>query len=153
MEKAVKASLSDLCHVGRGTPAGEWFRRYWLVVGTTAELHYIPHAVRVLGEELVLFRGVDKRVGLLDLHCPHRGASLEYRDIGDRGLRCPYRGWLFSVHGQCLEMPAEPKESSFPAKVNHRVYPARELGGLLFAYPGPHRHAPGGFEPLEGIRI
>jgi phenylpropionate dioxygenase-like ring-hydroxylating dioxygenase large terminal subunit len=142
MKKLAKVSLSDLCHVSRGTPAGEWFRRYWLVVGTSAELRDVPQAVRVLGEELVLFRGVDKQVGLLDLHCPHRGASLEYGDIEDGGLRCPYHGWLFSVHGQCLEMPAEPKESRFSEKVKHRSYPVQELGGLLFAYLGPDQDAP-----------
>jgi len=59
----------------------------------------------------VLFRDQFGQVGLLGEHCPHRGASLEYGDIEDGGLRCPYHGWLFNVRGQCLEMPAEPKDS------------------------------------------
>ena len=130
-------SVADIPRVGRGTPAGEWFRRYWLVVGTTHELFDIPQAVKVLGEELVLFRDDNGQLGLLGEHCPHRGASLEYGDIEDGGLRCPYHGWLFSVHGHCLEMPAEPKDSKFCQKVKQLSYPVRELGGLIFAYLGP----------------
>ncbi len=129
--------LVDLAFVGPGTPVGEWFRRYWLVVGTTRDLHDIPRAVRVLGEDLVLFRDERGSFGLLGLQCPHRGASLEYGDIEHGGIRCPYHGWLFDVAGQCLEMPGEPGESQFPKKVRHRSYPVIEQGGLIFAYLGP----------------
>jgi phenylpropionate dioxygenase-like ring-hydroxylating dioxygenase large terminal subunit len=142
MKKSSKIGLSDLGHVGPGTPAGEWFRRYWLAVGTTCELQDIPQALRILGEDLVLFRDPEGKIGLLGLHCPHRGTSLEYGDIEDGGIRCPYHGWLFDVHGQCLEMPAEPKDSKFPDKVKHLSYPVRELGGLIFAYLGPDRDNP-----------
>ncbi|MGH7852726.1 MAG: Rieske 2Fe-2S domain-containing protein, partial [Candidatus Binatia bacterium] len=68
-----KISQADIPHVGRATPAGEWFRRYWMVVGTTQELYDIPQAVKVLGEELVLFRDQFGKLGLLGKHCPHRG--------------------------------------------------------------------------------
>ena len=112
-------TVADIPHVGPGTPAGEWFRRYWLVVGTAQELYDIPHAVKVLGEDLVLFRDESGKIGLLGEHCPHRGASLEYGDIEDGGLRCAYHGWLFDVTGQCLEMPAEPKDNKFCQKVKH----------------------------------
>src|SRR5688500_1401529 len=78
MKNNTKVSSADIPHVGKGTPAGEWFRRYWMVVGTTRDLHDIPQAVKVLGEELVLFRDEAGRLGLLGKHCPHRGASLEY---------------------------------------------------------------------------
>jgi phenylpropionate dioxygenase-like ring-hydroxylating dioxygenase large terminal subunit len=105
-------------------------------------LYDVPQAIRVLGEDLVLFRDPDGRVGLLGLFCPHRGASLEYGDIEAGGLRCPYHGWLFNVSGHCLEMPAEPKGSGFPEKVKHGSYPVRELGGLLFAYLGPQQDDP-----------
>ncbi len=124
------------------TPAGEWFRRYWLVVGTGKELQDIPQAVKVLGEELVLFRDESGNLGLLGLYCPHRGTSLEYGDIEDGGLRCPYHGWLFNVGGQCMEMPAEPKDSQFPRKVKHLSYPVKELGGLIFAYLGRDQAGP-----------
>src|SRR5688500_19050968 len=142
MKNNTKVSSADIPHVGKGTPAGEWFRRYWMVVGTTRDLHDIPQAVKVLGEELVLFRDEAGRLGLLGKHCPHRGASLEYGDIEDAGLRCPYHGWLFDVHGQCLAMPAEPKDDKFTDKVKHLSYPVRELGELIFAYLGPDEPPP-----------
>jgi phenylpropionate dioxygenase-like ring-hydroxylating dioxygenase large terminal subunit len=137
-----KITLADIAHVGPGTPAGEWFRRYWLAVGTERDLLDIPQAVKVLGEELVLFRDESGKLGLLGLHCPHRGTSLEYGDIEDGGIRCPYHGWLFNVSGRCLEMPAEPKDSKFPQKVRHLSYPVREQGGLIFAYLGPDKDNP-----------
>jgi len=137
-----KLALADLPYVGRGTLAGEWFRRHWLVVGTNRELRDIPQAVKVLGEELVLFRDERGGIGLLGLHCPHRGASLEYGDIEDGGIRCPYHGWLFDVVGQCLAMPGEPVERGFAAKVRHLSYPVEEQGGLLFAYLGPAEDVP-----------
>jgi phenylpropionate dioxygenase-like ring-hydroxylating dioxygenase large terminal subunit len=140
--KSKSVTLADIPHVGPGTPAGEWFRRYWVVVGTMLELQDIPRAVKVLGEDLVLFRDAVGQIGLLGLQCPHRGASLEYGDIENGGLRCPYHGWLFDVRGRCLEMPAERKESRFPQKVSHVAYPVRELGGLIFAYLGPDRDQP-----------
>jgi phenylpropionate dioxygenase-like ring-hydroxylating dioxygenase large terminal subunit len=142
MPGSSEVSMSDLCRVGRGTPAGDWFRRYWLVVGTTGELHDIPQAVRVLGEELVLFRDPEGKIGLLGLYCPHRGTSLEYGDIEDGGIRCAYHGWLFNVEGACLEMPAESNDSRFPQKVKHLSYPVRELAGLIFAYLGPNADNP-----------
>jgi phenylpropionate dioxygenase-like ring-hydroxylating dioxygenase large terminal subunit len=140
--KTKSVTLADIAHVGPGTPCGEWFRRYWVAVGTTHELYDIPQAVKVLGEDLVLFRDEFGKIGLLGEHCPHRGASLEYGDIEDGGLRCPYHGWLFDVSGRCLEMPAEPKDSKFCEKVKHLSYPVRELGGLIFAYMGPKKEDP-----------
>ena len=137
-----KVTVADIPHVGPGTPAGEWFRRYWLVVGIARDLYDIPQAVKVLGEELVLFRDRAGQLGLLGEHCPHRGTSLEYGDIEDGGLRCAYHGWLFDVHGQCLEMPAEAKDSKFCQKVKHLSYPVREFGGLIFAYMGADKDNP-----------
>jgi len=141
-KRSKKVSLADLPYVGRGTLAGDWFRRHWLVVGTSNELRDIPQAVKVLGEELVLFRDDQGRIGLLGLYCPHRGTSLEYGDIEDGGIRCPYHGWLFDVDGQCLAMPGEPAERGFAEKVRHLSYPVQEQGGLLFAYLGSDAEAP-----------
>jgi len=137
-----KITLADIPYVGRGTPAGDWFRRYWIVISATRDVHDIPQAIKVLGDELVLFRDQTGKIGLIGAHCPHRGASLEYGDIECGGIRCPYHGWLFDVHGQCLEMPAEPKGSKFAQKVKHLSYPVREQGGLLFAYLGPNPDDP-----------
>jgi len=140
MRRPKKITLADIPYVGRGTPAGEWFRRYWLVVGALRDLYDIPVTVKVLGEELVLFRDQRGGLGLIGKHCPHRGASLEYGDIEDGGIRCPYHGWLFNVRGQCLAMPAEPRDSNFPRKVKHLAYPVQEQGGLIFAYLGPEQN-------------
>ena len=148
-KRSRRITVADIPHVGPGTPCGEWFRRYWVAVGTRQELFDIPRAVKVLGEDLVLFRDESGKIGLLGEHCPHRGASLEYGDIEDGGLRCPYHGWLFDVHGQCLEMPAEPKDSKFCRKVKHLSYPVQDLGGLIFAYMGRHRDEP---PPLPRFR-
>jgi phenylpropionate dioxygenase-like ring-hydroxylating dioxygenase large terminal subunit len=142
MKRKKQIALSDLARVGPGTPAGDWFRRYWLAVGTTVEIHDIPSRVKVLDEELVLFRDGAGQLGLVGLHCPHRGTSLEYGDVEERGIRCPYHGWLFDVGGQCLEQPAEPKGSAFHGKVKHLSHPVREQGGLIFAYLGPDRDDP-----------
>ena len=77
------------------------------------------------------------RLGLIGQACSHRGSSLEYGDVEERGIRCAYHGWLYDVAGNCLEQPSEPPESAFCAKVRHPAYPVRSLGGLLFAYMGP----------------
>ncbi len=132
---------ADLARVGRGTPAGEWFRRYWLAVASAADLKDIPLALKILGEELVLFRDGRGEAGLLGLHCPHRGTSLEYGDIEAGGIRCPYHGWLFDITGRCAEQPAEP-DGRFARKVKHIAYPVREQGGLFFAYLGPGEPPP-----------
>ena len=162
--KTRKITVADIPRVGPGTPAGEWFRRYWLVVGVARDLYDIPQAVKVLGEDLVLFRDTNGKLGLLGESCPHRGTSLEYGDIEDGGIRCPYHGWLFDVHGRCLEMPAEPKDSKFCQKVKQLAYPVREMGGLIFAYLGPNQAnppplpnyapltAPGGQRQIEPVR-
>ena len=150
MKKSARISIAELAHVGRGTPAGEWLRRYWLVAGTANELHDIPVGLKMLGEELVLFRDLKGNLGLVGMHCPHRGSSLEYGDIEERGIRCPYHAWLFDVAGNCLEQPAEPKDSQFYKKVKHLSYPVRELGGLIFAYLGGDRDDP---PPFPIIRL
>jgi len=137
-----KPSDSDLGHVGAGTPGGEMFRRYWLAISRAEDLRDIPQAVKVLGEELVLFRNGQGRPGLVGLHCSHRGASLEYAEIEEKGIRCLYHGWLYDVDGNCLEQPLEPTGSTFCQKVKHPSYPVRELGGLLFTYMGPDNPPP-----------
>ena len=160
--KERQVTLADIPRVGPGTPAGEWLRKYWLALSTAEELYDIPKAVKVLGEELALFRDLHGRLGLVGLHCPHRGTSLEYGDVEENGIRCPYHGWLFDVSGQCLEQPAEPKDSVFCQKVKHLSYPVQELGGLIFAYLRPQPAPPlprysclvdrGGMRQIEPVR-
>src|ERR1044071_4049791 len=129
-----KLNDSDLCHVSAGTPGGELFRRYWLAISRSEDVHDIPVALKLLGEELVLFKDGTGRMGLVGLHCSHRGTSLEYGEIEKQGIRCPYHGWLYDVNGNCLDPPLEPRGSNFCQNVKHPSYPVRELGGLVFAY-------------------
>jgi phenylpropionate dioxygenase-like ring-hydroxylating dioxygenase large terminal subunit len=128
-----------ITRTGPGTPGGDLLRRYWQPVALSSELppSGAPVPVDVLGEELVLFRDEDGRVGLLDRHCRHRGTDLSYGRLEDGGLRCLYHGWLYDVNGRCLEQPAEPKGSTFKDKVRQAAYPVVERAGAFFAYLGP----------------
>ena len=128
---------AELTHVGPGTPCGEYMRRFWQPVALSSELRDVPLRVRVLGEDLVLFRDGRGRVGLVQMRCPHRGTSLEYGLISARGLRCCYHGWLFDVDGAILETPGEPATSTLRNRLCLGAYPTREYQGLVFAYLGP----------------
>ena len=128
---------SYLMHVGPGTPAGEYLRRFWHPVAFSEGLKDLPVKVKVMGEELVVFRDKSGRVGLLELHCNHRGTSLEYGKIEDHGIRCCYHGWLFDVDGRILETPLEPPDSTLKDRLYHGAYPVREQWGAVFAYMGP----------------
>src|SRR5712692_10534968 len=128
-----------LTHVGSGTPGGEMMRRYWQPAAISEELppDGAPRPVRLLGEDLVLFRDEQGQPGLLGLHCSHRGADLSYGRLEDGGLRCIYHGWLYDLSGRCLEQPGEPAGSTFYEKIRHPAYPCVESGGLILAYMGP----------------
>ena len=93
--------------------------------------------VRLLGEDLVLFKDRQGRFGLIEEQCPHRRASLAYGIPTQDGIRCPYHGWQFDGAGHCIEQPNEPEGSSFKEKVKTAGYPLGELGGLIWAYLGP----------------
>lgn len=127
----------ELTHVEPGMPCGELMRRYWMPVALTREVRDIPLRVRLLGEDLVLFRDRSDRYGLFHRHCCHRRAPLEYATLEPRGLRCCYHGWLYDVDGALLEAPAEPSGTKLLATVRQPAYPVREYRGLVFAYLGP----------------
>src|SRR5487761_1283690 len=140
-----------LVRVGPGTPSGEVFRRYWLPVEGSANLGMgrgafsgarNPIRVRVLGEDLVLFRDASGRPGLLAEHCSHRGTSLYYGRVEADGLRCLYHGWGYDREGNVLDMPGEPPDSNFKNTVKHPAYPCMEVAGLIFAYMGPPEKQP-----------
>jgi phenylpropionate dioxygenase-like ring-hydroxylating dioxygenase large terminal subunit len=133
---------SDLVLVGRGTSMGELLRRYWHPVGIAADACAIPRRVRALGEDLVLFRDAGGRVGLLHARCCHRGTTLYYGRVEERGIRCCYHGWLFSAEGECLEQPCEPHGGPFRDKVRQPWYPVVERYGLIFAFMGPPGRRP-----------
>ena len=132
-----------LIHVGPGTPGGEYLRRYWHPISLSRDIEPggQPKQVRILGEDLVLFRDDAGQPGLLDVHCSHRLVSLAYGRAEDGGLRCPMHGWLYDVSGRCLDQPAEP-DKTFKERVHHRAYPCRDLGGLIFTYMGPPEQMP-----------
>jgi len=134
-----------LTRVGAGTPMGELVRQYWIPVMLSSELPErdgAPLRVRLLGEDLIMFRDSGGRVGLLADHCAHRGASLFFGRNEAEGLRCVYHGWKYDVAGNCVDMPNEPPESNFKDKIHHVAYPCREYGGMIWTYMGPRSVAP-----------
>ncbi|HEY3178600.1 MAG TPA: Rieske 2Fe-2S domain-containing protein [Casimicrobiaceae bacterium] len=128
-----------LCRVEGDAPMGRLMRRYWLPACLSEEVEApdgAPLRVRLLGEDLVVFRDTSGRLGALDEHCPHRRASLSYGRNEENGLRCLYHGWKLDVEGNVVEMPSEPVESGFCAKVKHRAYPCQEAGGIVWVWMG-----------------
>lgn len=127
-----------LTRTGPGTPGGDFLRRYWQPIALTAELppDGAPLPVRIMSEDLVLFRDEQGRPGLLGLHCSHRGADLSYGRLEAGGIRCIYHGWLYDRQGRCIEQPGEPPDSTFRERIHHRAYPCQELAGVIFTYMG-----------------
>jgi phthalate 4,5-dioxygenase len=140
------ADNERITRIGPNTACGDLLRRYWQPVALLDEFDPMldPRmaqrpikAVRVLGQDLVLFRDGAGHWGLLDRDCPHRGADLSFARYEDDGIRCPFHGLKFAVDGRCLETPAEPAGSNFCSRVRQRSYPLQEVAGVLFAYLGP----------------
>jgi len=128
---------AELTEVTRGTPMGELLRRYWHPIGLVGDAGEVPPKVRALGEDLILFRDAKGCAGLLHARCCHRGTTLYYGKVEEKGLRCCYHGWLFDTQGHCLEQPCEPQGGLFKDKVRQPWYPLEERYGLIFAYMGP----------------
>lgn len=127
-----------LTRVGPGTPCGELMRRYWHPIYPAIKLLDNPVAkVRILCEDLVLYRDRSGNLGLIDERCPHRRTSLAVGIPESNGLRCCYHGWLFDANGSCLEQPLEPVTSRFKERIKIKAYPVQEMGGLIWAYLGP----------------
>jgi phenylpropionate dioxygenase-like ring-hydroxylating dioxygenase large terminal subunit len=134
-----------LTEVGKGTPMGELMRRYWLPAAKSEQVPTpggAPARVKLLGEQLVLFRSPDGALGLLDELCPHRRASLVYGRNEPGGLRCLYHGWKMSCEGNVIESPPEPPARTFARKLAVVSYPVREAGGLIWTYMGPREQEP-----------
>jgi len=127
-----------LTQVGRGTPMGSLLRRYWQPIAAVIELEKRwTKRVRLLGEDLVLFRDRQGRLGLIAEHCPHRQASFAHGIPTVDGIRCMYHGWEFNAQGKCLNQPNERENCTFRERVATDAYPVETLGGLVFAYLGP----------------
>lgn len=136
----ISEKLNDsLTRVGPGSDAGEVLRRYWQPAALLDELQsgrpVVP--VRLLGEDLVLFRDSQGELGLIGRQCPHRGADMCFGRLEDNGLRCPFHGWHFNRQGQCVEQPAEPDGSRMHERIKTKAYPVVERNGIIFAYMGP----------------
>jgi phenylpropionate dioxygenase-like ring-hydroxylating dioxygenase large terminal subunit len=106
----------------------------------------------LLGEKLIAFRDTNGQVGLIQNHCPHRGASLFFGRNEETGLRCVYHGWKFDAAGNCVDMPNEPAESDFRTKVKAIAYPTQERNGIVWTYMGP-RQVPPSLPALEGTML
>ena len=128
-----------LTRTDRGTPGGELLRRYWQPVALSEELPKdgAPLKVRILGEDLVLFRDDQDRFGLIGLHCAHRGTDLSYGRIENGGLRCLYHGWLYDICGRIIEQPGELGGGANRHEIRHPAYPCQEAGSVIFTYMGP----------------
>ena len=138
-----------LCRVDGDAPMGQLMRRHWIpvaLVEEVAEADGTPVKARILGEDLVVFRDSDGRVGVMDEYCPHRRVSLVLGRNEESGLRCLYHGWKMDVEGNVLEMSSEPAGSLLKQKVRHRAYPVQEWGGWVWSYMGPRESMPA-FEP------
>ena len=145
------AQNQRITRIGPGTPCGQLMRHYWQPAALVDEFdaRIDPRmaqrpvkAVRLLGQDFVLFRDGAGRWGLLDRDCPHRGADLAFgRHEGD-GLRCPFHGWKFDADGRCLDTPAEPMGSTLCQRVRQRSYPVRVQSGVVFAWLGPEGGTP-----------
>lgn len=127
-----------ITRVGPGAPAGQLLRRYWQPVALTDELagERPVKAVKLMGQDFVLFRDEAGVLGMLDRDCPHRGADLAFGRLEDGGIRCPFHGWLFDARGNCLETPAEPAGSKLCSRIKQAAYPVCERSGIVFAYIG-----------------
>ncbi|MBV6272117.1 Rieske 2Fe-2S domain-containing protein [Alcaligenaceae bacterium CGII-47] len=138
-----------LCQVVDDAPMGQLMRRHWTPICLLEEVSEAdgpPNKARVFGEDLVVFRDTNGRIGVMDEYCPHRRASLVLGRNEDCGLRCLYHGWKIDVDGNVVEMVSEPATSNFASKVKHTAYPTQEWGGFVWAYMGPADTMPA-FQP------
>jgi len=134
-----------LTRIGPSTPMGDLLRQYWIPALISTELPASdgpPLRVRLLGEDLIVFRTTSGRVGLVEQGCPHRRASLFFGRNEENGLRCAYHGWKFDVQGHCVDMPNEPPECDFKEKIRLKAFPCRERNGVIWAYLGPRPDPP-----------
>ncbi len=132
-----------LTRVGPGTPGGELLRRYWHPVAAARELtpEKPKKRVRILGEDMLLFRDGNGNYGLVEEQCAHRGASLYYGWVEGDGIRCAYHGWKYDTAGRCIEQPFE-SNPEFKTKICQKTYPVEKLAGILFVYMGPPEKKP-----------
>jgi phenylpropionate dioxygenase-like ring-hydroxylating dioxygenase large terminal subunit len=140
-----RADNELLTQSGNGTPMGNLLRRFWMPALLSAELPERdgpPKKIKILGEDLLAFRDTEGRVGIVEPHCPHRGANLYYGRNEECGLRCAFHGWKFDVEGKCVDLPTSPPESTYKESISLLAYPAREWGDIVWVYMGPKDKVP-----------
>jgi phenylpropionate dioxygenase-like ring-hydroxylating dioxygenase large terminal subunit len=140
-----RADNEFLTRSGPGTPMGDLLRRFWMPALLSKELPERdgpPRKIKLLGEDLLAFRDSEGRVGIVEPHCPHRGANLYYGRNEACGLRCAYHGWKFDVEGRCVDLPTSPPESSYKETIRLLAYPTREWADMIWVYMGPRQHMP-----------
>jgi 5,5'-dehydrodivanillate O-demethylase len=128
-----------MTRIGPGTPAGDLLRRYWHPICPVIDLsEKTPKLrVRMLGEDLVLYRDLSGRVGLVRENCAHRRASLYYGFVEEDGIRCAYHGWKFDADGKCIEQPFEKSNPKLKDEVCQGGFKVERLAGLYWGYLGP----------------
>ncbi len=134
-----------LCRVGQGTPMGDFMREFWFPALPSREFPENDGDIkrmRLLGENLVMFRDTNGNMGAIAEACPHRGASMYFGRNECEGIRCPYHGWKFDITGKCVDMPTEPAGSNFINKVRARAFPCRDVNKMIWIYMGPRAEPP-----------
>ncbi len=140
-----RADNEFLTQSGKGTPMGELLRRFWMPALLSEELPERdgpPKKIKVLGEDLLAFRDSTGKIGIVEPHCPHRGANLYYGRNEECGLRCAYHGWKFDTDGKCVDLPTSPPESSYKDTIRLLAYPVREWADIVWVYMGPRENVP-----------
>jgi 5,5'-dehydrodivanillate O-demethylase oxygenase subunit len=131
----------DFIRTGPKTLAGKYLRMFWQPVFCSHELaagRAVP--IRILGEDLTLYRGESGTPHVIGFRCAHRKTQLSIGWIEGDCLRCFYHGWKYDGSGQCVEQPAEPKP--FAEKIRIPGYPVQEYLGLIFVYLGTGKPPP-----------
>ena len=132
---------AQLTQVGAGTPMGELLRRYWMPIAGVSEFESChTKVIRLMGEDLVLYKDLSGNFGLMDRHCPHRRADMSFGMAEQNGLRCSYHGWAFNATGQCVEQPFQDTvfpDRDFKCAIQTLAYPVEIKAGLVWAYLGP----------------
>ena len=140
-----RADNEFLTQSSKGTLMGELLRRFWMPALLSTELPERdgpPKKIKIMGEDLLAFRDSDGKVGIVEPHCPHRGANLYFGRNEQCGLRCAYHGWKFDVDGNCVDLPTSPPESSYKDTIKLLAYPTREWADMIWVYMGPKEHVP-----------
>jgi len=140
-----KADNDFLTQSGQGTTMGALLRRFWMPALLSEELPERdgpPRKIKIMGEDLLAFRATDGTVGIVEPHCPHRGANLYFGRNEECGIRCAFHGWKFDVDGNCVDLPTSPPESAYKDTIKLLAYPTRERGGMIWVYMGPREAIP-----------